>query len=112
MIGSDQVDIHPSFDIRAKRGNTFLIGVIGQTDHFQDFSICVTACPPPLILPLLPTECFREVTIRSDAYSYFSIPVDGLNEGQVILSDIFVCNSFRCLFSLNLCRQNQSRSTG
>jgi hypothetical protein len=98
MIGSDQVrisfwnvrslnalqiDVHPLHDIRAKRGNTFLIGVIGQSDLFQDFSISVRALSPPPIVSLLPSGYSRDVTIRSDAYSYFSVPVDSALEGKV-----------------------------
>lgn len=96
MIGSDQVqfllrfppncsqiDIHPLHDLRSKRGNTFLIGVIGQNDLFQDFSISVRALSPPPIISLLPSGYSRDITIRTDAYTFFSVPVDSTLEGKV-----------------------------
>jgi hypothetical protein len=112
MIGSDQVlplllppsphltcpqiDIHPH-DSRSRRGNTFLIGVVGQNDIYQDFSITVRALSPPPITPLLPNGYPREVTIRSDEYSFFSLPVDGAGlSGKVIFPNASLQLSLDC----------------
>lgn len=63
-----------------------MIGVIGQNELFQDFSISITSVSPPPIVPLLPSEYSRDITIYTEKYSYFSVPVDPLIEGKILIT--------------------------
>lgn len=79
-----KIDIHPSEDINATRGDTFIIGVRCQKDRVGNFEIKLNcSSSPPEHIDVLRDGAPLDLSIRHDSYTYLRVPVDVNRAGKV-----------------------------